>query len=55
MRTADWVVIGLGALVSAVGYSYLPLNWAWFLLGLGVAHILLGAIDLISRTETKIE
>lgn len=55
MRTADWIVIGLGALVSAIGYSYLPVNWAWFVLGFGVAHIVLGAIDLIFRTEAGTE
>ncbi|HEY8345112.1 MAG TPA: hypothetical protein VIL66_07980 [Bacillota bacterium] len=53
MSTADWVVIGLGALVSALGYSFLPMKWAWFVLGFGVAHILLGALDLIFRTQAR--
>lgn len=53
MQTADWIVIGLGALVSAIGYSFLPINWAWFILGFGVAHIILGAIDLIFRTSQE--
>ena len=54
MQTTDWIVIGLGALVSAIGYSFLPFNWAWFLLGFGVAHIVLGAIDLIFRNREEI-
>ena len=53
MRTADWIVIALGALVSAIGYSFLPMNWAWFVLGFGVAHIILGALDLVFRTEAR--
>lgn len=55
MQTADWIVIGLGALVSAIGYSFLPVNWAWFVLGFGVAHIVLGAIDLIFHSREEVE
>lgn len=55
MRTADWIVIALGALVSAIAYSFLPMDWAWFALGFGVAHIVLGAIDLIFRTQVRAE
>ena len=53
MRSTAWFVIVLGLIVSAIAYFFLPANWAWFVLGFGAAHIVLGAIDLMFRHDLK--
>ncbi|MCR4398018.1 MAG: hypothetical protein NUV93_03550 [Firmicutes bacterium] len=45
--TISWTVIAVGAAVSAVGYSLLPANFGAGVLGFGLAHIVLGALDLL--------
>ena len=44
--STSWVVIGLGIIVSAIGYFLLPGQFAAGILGFGLAHIVLGLLDL---------
>ena len=49
--TVSWVVIGLGVVVSFLGWFMTPNEWGYGIFGFGLAHILLGILDLILRPE----
>ena len=44
--TRSWIVIGLGVVVSLLGWYMAPSAWGYGILGFGLAHIVLGALDL---------
>ncbi|NLY10322.1 MAG: hypothetical protein GX020_01310 [Firmicutes bacterium] len=44
--TTSKIVIGAGVIVSALGYFMLPGEFAAGVLGFGLAHIVLGLLDL---------
>ncbi|MGE5557130.1 MAG: hypothetical protein ACM3WV_00815 [Bacillota bacterium] len=54
MRIADYVVTGVGAVVSGVGWRNLPKKWGYFALGLGLAHVTLGLADLVFGAKLKV-
>ncbi|NPV70394.1 MAG: hypothetical protein HPY55_07090 [Firmicutes bacterium] len=45
--TTSWTVIAIGAAVSGIGYTLLPSNFGAGVLGFGLAHVVLGALDLL--------
>ncbi|MEW6523590.1 MAG: hypothetical protein AB1445_08500 [Bacillota bacterium] len=45
-QTTSWVVLGLGAAVSAVGLA-IPGRLGSGVIGFGVAHVVLGALDML--------
>ncbi|TYO93880.1 hypothetical protein [Desulfallas thermosapovorans] len=47
--STSWIVIGLGVIVSLIGW-YVGGNWGAGILGFGLAHILLGALDMFRPT-----
>ncbi|EHS57941.1 hypothetical protein P4H71_16315 [Paenibacillus kribbensis] len=51
--TVSWIVTGLGIIVSLLGYYLTPSAWGYGILGFGLAHILLGVLDMF-RTPTRI-
>lgn len=42
----SWIVAGLGVIVSLIGYYMTPSAWGYGILGFGLAHILLGILDM---------
>ncbi len=44
-QTTSWVVLGLGALVAAVGLA-IPGRFGAGVIGFGLAHVVLGALDM---------
>lgn len=52
-NTTSWVVAGLGVIVALIGW-YLGGLWGAGLLGFGLAHILLGVLDMF-RPAVKTE
>lgn len=46
----SWIVIGLGVIVAAVGWLFVAGIWGAGLVGFGLAHIVLGIIDLFRPT-----
>ncbi len=51
--TTSWIVVGLGVIVSLIGW-YIGGYWGAGILGFGLAHILLGVLDMF-RTTVKTE
>lgn len=47
--TASWIVVGLGVIVSLIGW-YIGGYWGAGILGFGLAHILLGVLDMFRST-----
>ncbi|MEX3615763.1 hypothetical protein [Paenibacillus glucanolyticus] len=47
--TVNWVVFGLGVIVSLLGYYLIPSDWGYGILGFGLAHILLGILSMFRR------
>ena len=45
------VVTGLGAIVSLLGWYLTPDKWGYGLLGFGLAHIVLGILDMLRKPE----
>ena len=41
-----WIVAGLGVIVSLIGYYLTPSAWGYGILGYGLAHIVLGILDM---------
>ncbi|WP_198402113.1 hypothetical protein [Paenibacillus crassostreae] len=50
--TANWIVTILGIIVSILGYYLTPNAWGYGILGFGIAHILLGIIDMFRRPSS---
>jgi 1,4-dihydroxy-2-naphthoate octaprenyltransferase len=46
----SWVVLILGVVVTAIGYFMLPGEFAAGVLGFGLAHIVLGFLDMFRPT-----
>ncbi|MFH5183240.1 hypothetical protein ACHHV8_11735 [Paenibacillus sp. TAB 01] len=44
--TANWIVIIVGIAVSFLGWYLTPHAWGYGLFGFGLAHIILGIIDM---------
>ncbi|WP_167348465.1 hypothetical protein [Paenibacillus etheri] len=42
----SWIVAGLGVIVSLIGYYMTPSAWGYGILGFGIAHIVLGILDM---------
>ncbi len=51
--TTSWIVVGLGVIVSLIGW-YIGGYWGAGILGFGLAHILLGVLDTF-RPAVKTE
>jgi len=49
-NTTSWVVTILGVIVTAIGYFMLPGEFAAGVLGFGLAHIVLGLLDMLRPT-----
>lgn len=47
--TVNWIVFGLGMIVSLLGYYLIPSDWGYGILGFGLAHILLGILSMFRR------
>ena len=47
----SWFVAGLGALVALLGWYLTPDKWGYGLVGFGMAHVLLGLLDLLRGSE----
>lgn len=46
LMTVSWIVTGLGIIVSLLGYYLTPGAWGYGILGFGLAHIVLGILDM---------
>lgn len=44
--TTSWIVTGLGIVVSLLGWYLIPGAWGYGILGFGLAHIVLGILDM---------
>ena len=49
-KTTSWVVVGLGAVVSLIGQMSRPGELGAGILGFGLAHIVLGLLDMLRPT-----
>lgn len=47
--TTSWIVAGLGVIVALIGW-YVGGYWGAGILGFGLAHILLGILDMFRPT-----
>lgn len=48
--TTSWIVVGLGVVVSLVGWLLIDGNIGSGILGFGLAHIVLGLLDTARPT-----
>ncbi|HEY8464121.1 MAG TPA: hypothetical protein VIM29_08910 [Bacillota bacterium] len=48
--TTSWVITGLGAAVSSFGAMAVKKRWGPGILGFGLAHVILGLLDLARPT-----
>lgn len=53
--TVSWIVAGLGVVVSLIGYYLTPGAWGYGILGFGIAHIVLGILDMFRNRSKQIE
>lgn len=51
-RSTSWVIVGLGAAVSAAGLV-IPGKLGSGVIGFGAAHMLLGALDMLRPTGRR--
>ena len=49
-KTTSWVVVGVGAVVSLIGQMSRPGELGSGILGFGIAHIVLGLLDMLRPT-----
>jgi len=49
----SWVVTILGVIVSLVGWYLTPNIWGYGILGFGVAHIILGVLDMFRTPDRE--
>lgn len=47
--TTSWVVAGLGVIVSLLGWYLMPTAWGFGIFGFGLAHIVLGLLDVFRQ------
>jgi hypothetical protein len=50
--TTSWIVAGIGIIVSLIGYYLIPNAWGYGILGFGLAHIVLGILNMF-RTPSR--
>ncbi|WP_199925686.1 hypothetical protein [Paenibacillus bouchesdurhonensis] len=43
---ASWIVLGLGIIALLLGYYLMPSAWGYGIFGFGLAHMLLGILDM---------
>jgi len=53
-NTISWIVAGIGVVVVLIGW-YVGGMWGAGILGFGLAHILLGILDMFRTTTVKTE
>lgn len=51
-NTISWIVIGAGAIVALIGW-YVSGIWGAGILGYGLAHIVLGVLDMYRTTTIE--
>jgi len=44
--TTSWIVTGVGVVVSLLGWYLIPNAWGYGILGFGLAHVVLGILDM---------
>jgi hypothetical protein len=49
----SWTVVVLGVIVSLLGWYLTPNAWGYGILGFGLAHILLGVLDMFRVSERE--
>lgn len=49
-KTTSWIVVGLGVAVSVAGQLMRPGELGAGILGFGLAHVVLGALDMLRPT-----
>ncbi|GGH18052.1 hypothetical protein [Paenibacillus segetis] len=49
--TLSWIVIGVGIVVALIGYYLTPSDWAYGVLGFGLAHIVLGVLNMFRHED----
>ncbi len=49
-KTTSWIVVGVGAVVSIIGQMMRPSEFGAGVLGFGLAHIILGILDMMRPT-----
>lgn len=49
-KTTSWVVVGVGAVVSIIGQMMRPSELGAGILGFGLAHVVLGVLDMMRPT-----
>ncbi len=47
--TISWIVTILGIIVSLIGWFLTPDAWGFGILGFGLAHIVLGILDMFRQ------
>ncbi|WP_196427149.1 hypothetical protein [Paenibacillus woosongensis] len=52
---AGWIVLGLGIIVSLIGYYLMPSAWGYGLFGFGTAHMLLGILDMFRDPHRRLK
>ncbi|WP_197035489.1 hypothetical protein [Paenibacillus sp. UNC451MF] len=53
--TASWVVVVLGIIVCSLGWYLTPNAWGYGILGFGLAHIVLGIVDMFRFSPDHVE
>lgn len=51
--TVSWIVTGVGVIVSLLGYYLTPSAWGYGILGFGLAHIVLGILDMFRSPDRR--
>ncbi len=55
VMTASWVVVVLGIIVCSLGWYLTPNAWGYGILGFGLAHIVLGIVDMFRFSPDHVE
>jgi hypothetical protein len=51
--TVSWIVTIVGIVVSLIGYYVTPNAWGYGILGFGLAHIVLGILDMFRNPDRR--
>lgn len=51
--TVSWIVTGVGVVVTLLGYYLTPSAWGYGILGFGLAHVVLGILDMFRSPERR--
>ena len=49
--TVGWIVTGVGVAVSLLGWYMVPNPWGYGIFGFGLAHIVLGILEMFRTPE----